>query len=67
LIDLPKADRALNDLAEGLYTTGRYDFIIRRPLADAVRTILLDLGLDPRRTGETFPPPDPPPRMTGAP
>ena len=44
-----------------------YAAIIHLPLIEAVSATLSDLGLDLRRTGETLPRPDPPPRMIRAP
>ncbi len=66
-VDTTEADLAVRNLDERLHNTKRYDDVISLPLTDAVNAILADLGLDPRRTGEALPLPDPPPRMTRAP
>ena len=66
-VDMAWAVRVVGALDERLYDTGRYDAVIHLPLMEAASAILSDLGLDPRRTGEALPPPDPPPRMIRAP
>ncbi len=66
-IIISEAERALRTLNERIFKTTRYDDVIRLPLRDAVSAILSDLGFKPRRTGEAFPPPDPPPRMIHGP